>query len=117
MTYGLAEWGSDYNLVHDNIFYDITAANTMPRGIPANSKYWHNIGWVTSLTGSAVIINGATHVHVTHGMNGTPTKVTVTGSTADTASLYVDGISSTEFVITAPGAVGGNRTVYWNAEV
>jgi hypothetical protein len=116
-TYGMAEWGGDYNIIHDNYFYNISAANTMPHGIPAHSKYYQNIGWITNLTGTATIASAGNSIVVTHGMNGTPTKVTATGTTADTAALYVDTIGATYFTIHSVELVAGNRTVYWNAEV
>ena len=81
----------------------------------------NNGGFKTKSNGSATIGNGTANVTVTHGLGNrsggfTPTCVRVTGTTADTASLYVDTVGTTTFrIVAADGVVGGDRTVYWEA--
>ena len=65
--------------------------------------------------GSATILNGNTNVNVTHGLVGTPTFGTLTGTTTDTDLLYFGNLNSTVAQIMASdGAVGGDRTVYYH---
>ena len=70
-----------------------------------------------TVQGQVTILSGQTSITVTHGLDAAPQLVSAIGSTADTASLYVDNIGATTFIIHASGAVGGNRTIYWSAEV
>jgi len=67
--------------------------------------------------GTATIASAGNSIVVTHGMVTTPTKIVVTGSTADTAALYVDTIGATYFTIHSVEIVADARTVYWYAEV
>lgn len=76
-----------------------------------------NKGYVTEASGTATITSGQALVNVTHGLSATPTKITATGSTADTNALYINTIGSSTFRVNAAGNVGGNRTIYWRAEV
>jgi len=73
-------------------------------------------GWKTAARGTATVLSGQSSVAVTHGLAAAPTKINVTGSTADTNALYVDTIGTTTFTVRCSGNVGANRTVYWNAE-
>jgi hypothetical protein len=106
---------TDLNTIIEDNYFRGTPLTIDDRGTGTILR--RNTGYVTEKAGTAVILNGQTHVHVTHSMGAAPTKVTATGSTADTASLFVDTIGATEFIINAAGAVGGNRTVYWRADV
>jgi len=67
--------------------------------------------------GTAVILNTGTTVVVYHGLPGTPVKVVVTGSTADTSAPWVTAIGALTFTVNVAGAVGGNRPIYWRAEL
>ena len=66
--------------------------------------------------GSAIIPNGEDSIAVTHGLVGTPTFIMATGTTADTDQLIITTIGGTTFNVTAVGAVGGDRTVYYRAK-
>lgn len=74
-------------------------------------------GWKTEGVGRATIRSGQSSIAVTHGLAATPTKINVTGSTADTNALYVDTVGTTTFTVHSSGNVGANRFVYWKADV
>lgn len=80
-------------------------------------KIKDNTGYTTDNTGTATILNGQSSIAVTHRLVVAPTKITVTGSTSDTNALYVDTIGTTTFTVHSSGNVGGNRTIYWRAEI
>jgi hypothetical protein len=80
---------------------------------------WFAINTVKA--GTATILNGTSSIVVTHGMPVTPAKIVATGSSPESASLYVDTITATQFTIHAAGGrsdwtVTGNQLVYWLAE-
>ena len=117
--YNVFEFNDIWDLSHEVAWGYINTA-IIPNG--TNNKYFKNRGYISEKTSTATISSGQSSVVVTHGMGGnnqkaTPTKITATGSTADTSALYVDTTGNTYFTIHAAGAVGGNRTVYWYAEV
>jgi len=115
---------SSSNLIYDNQIYTAYAGYMATAIVDAGTSNIckNNVGYITEKSSTATILSGQSAIIVTHGMGGvgqklTPTNIIVTGSTSDTASLYVDTIGDTYFTIHAAGAVGGNRTVYWRAEV
>lgn len=68
-------------------------------------------------SGTATIGNGTeTTGNIAHGLTGAPTAVFAFGSTTDTEDLYCDSKDATNIVIKCVGAVGGDRTIYWQAE-
>lgn len=79
------------------------------------------LSWDTDKTlniqqrGSATILSGQTSVVVTHKLVAAPTLIKVEGTTSDTASHWVSSLTSTQFTINVPSAVGADRTVYWDA--
>jgi len=74
------------------------------------------VGYDTKTSGTATILNATAAIVVAHGLHNTPDKISVAGSTADSASLYVDTIGAANFTINAQdGVVGANRSVYWEA--
>lgn len=75
-----------------------------------------NAGHATEASGSATMLGGTSSVVIDHGLVAAPTRIVVTGSSADTAALFVTNVTATQFTINAPAAVGGNRTIYWRAE-
>ena len=110
-TYDIQEGvPSNNNWFVNNYFSTIskTGAATIVRG---------NQGYITENFGTATILNAQTSTgNVAHGLSITPTIVTATGSSADTEDLYVVSIGAANIEIAvAAGAVGGDRTVYWNA--
>jgi hypothetical protein len=68
-------------------------------------------------SGVATLLSGNSAIIVTHGLWATPTKIVVTGTEAETMTLYVDTIGATYFTIHTPESVSSNRTIYWYAEV
>jgi parallel beta-helix repeat protein len=126
-----------YNWVHDNLVQDCGVAwvrvaeaesvgNIVERNHFAGSGSFLNTGistvvrdnrgLATENAGTATISSGTSSIAVSHGLATTPRKIVVTGSSADTAALYVTSIGSSNFTVNAAGNVGGDRTVYWRAE-
>jgi hypothetical protein len=68
--------------------------------------------------GTATILNGNNSIVVAHGMAGTPSKVSITGTHAEVESCYVDTVGAANFTAHKGGAgnVTANRDVYWDAE-
>ncbi len=118
--YGITDWNAAGNIGSNNVFMNNLVSGNKTAGmyvVGTNEAVRYNSGYVTEKSSTATITSGQSSVTVTHGLASTPTNVRVTGSTADTNALYVDTIGATTFKINAAGAVGGNRTVYWYAEV
>ena len=66
--------------------------------------------------GSDTIVNGtATTGNIAHGLLGTPTYVSFTGTTLDSSEIYASTVDGTNIVGTVDGNVAGNRTVYYYA--
>jgi len=66
--------------------------------------------------GSATIPNGtATTGNIAHGLVGTPTYVSFTGTSSDTEDIYASTVDATNIVGSVIGNVGGDRTVYYYA--
>lgn len=78
-----------------------------------------NIGYRTSNTGQGTILAGATTVTVNHGLSVTPRQqdimLTRGGGNAGSTDLYVNGITSTQFVINTAAAPSVNMPVNWMA--
>lgn len=87
-------------------------------GSYTNVRLKNNDGYRSESSGVATILNGTTYITVTHGLSGTPTKIIVTGSSADTVDCYVSNIGSSTFRINVPSTLSsGDKNVYWYAEV
>jgi len=70
----------------------------------------------TTKDGIATILNGNANVVVAHGLPATPIRYKAFGTTADTASLYIDTVGAANMTIhAADGVVGADRTVIWYA--
>lgn len=65
--------------------------------------------------GIATILNGQTSVVVTHGLEGTPSVVTLSPYHAEVAGAYVSARTSTTFTISVSSAVTANREIGWRA--
>lgn len=122
---GFNAWTITNWMEQNNIFVNRGAVfNT---SIGAGVKIQHNLGYPTDNSGSSAILNGQTHVHVTHGLGNaasrlTPTKIWVTPtekSTADpTFYVWVNNIGDTEFIVNCavdPGVL--TLPFIWYAEV
>ena len=112
------------NLVLQEPYRKLTPGSsiTLVCMVALGSTYWIETGFSgfeAVASGTATILNGQVTVAVSHLLWAAPTKVFVVGSSADTASLFVDTIGGGggTFTVHAVGAVGGNRTIYWRAEL
>ena len=66
--------------------------------------------------GSATISNGVnTTGNIAHGLLGTPTYVSFTGTTSDSSEVYASTVDGTNLVGTVDGNVGGDRIIYYYA--
>lgn len=74
-----------------------------------------NTGYICNVAGTKQFTAAATLV-VPHGLSSTPTKIVVTGSNADSATLWVDTIGATNFTVNR-GNTTGTPWIYWYAEV
>lgn len=108
--------GCSYITVKDNFVLNNTTGQ-ISNAATVGIKIENNQGYVSEKRGRATILSGQASIAVTHGLVASPTKINVTGSTADTNALYVDTIGTTTFTVRSSGNVGGNRFIYWDAEV
>ena len=81
-----------------------------------NSRVKYNIGASTTASGQATIPANATSVTVNHGLICAPTKVLVTPLAQPSGSIWVSGITSTQFTINISTAPASNLPVAWYAE-
>lgn len=84
-----------------------------------NTEFVHVRNYKTKNSGTGTIGNGTTTSgNIAHGLVAEPTVVFAFGSTSDTEDLYCSSKDATNIVIDcAAGVVGGDRTIYWYAEV
>jgi hypothetical protein len=111
-----ASAGATGNIMEGNVIRN-TSAGYQIYDSGTSTVIRRNSGWLTEASGTATIVSGQALVNVTHGLSATPTKITATGSSVDTNALYINTVGSSTFRINSAGNVGGNRTVYWRAEV
>lgn len=115
--YGVYDgYGGAYHVIQNNYFYSVNSTVIHVMNTGANMVIKNNYGYYTENSGATIISAGQTSRTVNHGLSITPTKIWVSGSTLDTAEVYVDIITATQFVIRVPSAVSTNCTVYWRAE-
>jgi hypothetical protein len=87
-------------------------------GTPTDSgtrNFIWDIDRTYAATGAATMKNATTSSMITHGLNTTPRIVMLTGSSSDTVDLWVTSVGATQFGMNVSAAVGGDRTVYWEA--
>ncbi|MFB3888667.1 MAG: hypothetical protein ACE14S_04185 [Candidatus Bathyarchaeia archaeon] len=91
-------------LIDSGVLTDWSGSTIIANGV---TKYFR-------FGGSATMLKGTSQVSVTHNCYWTPLCVTVTGSSADTASLYT-AVNGTHLTIyTKDGIpISGDRTIYW----
>jgi hypothetical protein len=65
--------------------------------------------------GVASIPNGQSTVTIQHGLTATPTIILLTGTHSEVSSLWVTGVTATEFTINTASPVTADRSVYWLA--
>jgi hypothetical protein len=80
-----------------------------------------NYGYVTENSGTTTIVSGQTHVHVTHGLATTPTRVQVTlrnNPTTAPGVVWVDTLGATEFIINCTVDPSTTGAIFdWRAQV
>jgi hypothetical protein len=95
-------------------------------GIKLESKTYFNLlvegnrGWKTKTIGTAVIPASTDVVAFNHGLPEAPTVVFVTGTTTESADLYVNSLvwsTNTQIRIKNKTAVTVDTTIYWQAEI
>jgi len=74
-----------------------------------------NLGWVTKADGVVGIGNTLSYTTVTHGLNGTPTKILLTPQ-ANIGNVWASNITSTTFNINCSIASTGTSYVTWTAQ-
>lgn len=110
---GLAASSSN-NYISGN---DLRNSGTTSMTCFSNNKVLNNIFTDTNTQGGSVTINsGATSLVVTHGLPKTPRNFSFVSS-ANIGSIWVTGISDTQFTINCSTAPSSNTTVYWKAEI
>ena len=86
--------------------------------LPSTANYvniYGNPGYVNRASGKIQYTAAATVV-VTHGLSAAPTKIILSGTNADTATLWYDTVGATYFTINR-GNTTGTPWVSWYAEV
>jgi len=79
-----------------------------------------NVGsFISSNGGTATLVSGQTHIHVTHGLNYTPSihEISIVWAENPTnviADWWIDGISSTEFVLNGSDPGASNLDFGWS---
>jgi len=86
----------------------------------ATDKVNGNIGFVTENSGTATLLNGQNHVHVTHGLSYTPTAADITITftelpTNASTGWYVGDITATEFQLHQNDPGASNLDFSWSA--
>lgn len=114
-TIGIYEAADCSNNYIANGDYSLTDT---PVGLAQTDSIWrNNKGYVTEARGTADILNGATTVVVTHGLGYTPNiadiTLTSTESLAAGTHLFVNNITSTQFIINLSAAASADRTIGW----
>jgi hypothetical protein len=100
------------NIITGNVNGQIGGLNNLG----PNSKVKYNAGAPTTSSGQATIPSGSTSVTVNHGLICTPTLVNVTPLAQPSGSIWVSGITSTQFVINISTAPSANLPIAWYAE-
>lgn len=119
--YGIFVGSGCDNFVIDgcNLRYNLIGFLSDNSSATANKTIHGNIGYRTSNTGQGTILAGATTVTVNHGLGVTPRQqdimLTRGGGNAGSTDLYVNGITSTQFVINTAAAPSVNMPVNWMA--
>lgn len=84
------------------------------------STYRNNVGYVTENVGTATLLNGNTSVTVAHGLDDTPTIVTITWTENPTNAIgdwWVDTIGATNFTLNGVDPGASNLDFMWEAKV
>jgi hypothetical protein len=86
----------------------------------ATDKVNGNIGFVTENSGTATLLDGQNHVHVTHGLSYTPTAADITITftelpTNASTGWYVGDITATEFQLHQNDPGASNLDFSWSA--
>jgi hypothetical protein len=79
------------------------------------SYFVSRLGWKNDKWNYTTISNGGTIAVVNHTLDMLPKVVTATGSSSETADLYVTSITATQFTIVSNTPTTAIRTVYWRA--
>jgi len=103
------------NTIVGNSVYGNTIAGIRDQG--TNNDVHDNPGHPTEAYLTGTISNGTQSVSIAHGLVTTPNRLSATGTSTDTASLYSSGNTTHVTVTAADGVVGGDRTVYCTALV
>jgi parallel beta-helix repeat protein len=108
---------SDNNLVMGNEVYSNVAGQIYDGG--TGTKITNNPGYITENSGNATLLNGQTHVHVTHGCSYTPSAKDVSivfteQPTNATTYWYVGDFTATEFQLHANDPGASNLDFSWS---
>lgn len=81
----------------------------------ADGTYLNNFGYRSWHYGNVTMGSGTNSVPVTHQLDGTPTFISVTGSSVEVSQLWVTNIDSLFFTIHSNCTTTGDRLIYWYA--
>lgn len=102
-------------VIRNNDFGTGWSGDDAVNSVVAGATVERNIGFVTEAEGATSVADGGT---ISHGIQGTPTSVVVSGSVSG-EFVSVTAIGSSTFTVaikTHAGAAGTTQTVYWRAK-
>jgi len=111
-AYAVLEGDGDYNTIVDNALLAPAAV----KWVGAHTYVDNNVAYIKRNAGRATIASGSTSVAVSHGLSCTPSKVLVTPLAQPSGSIWVSGITSSQFTINISTAPSSNLPIAWYAE-
>lgn len=113
---------TDFGVDGSGITEDVFVNNALVYDTVLGLDYFSNIIGSRPGTGSfqsrgvATIENGNTTVTVNHGLEGTPTNITLTPFSSEVTGAYISARTATTFTITVGSAVSADREIAWDAQ-